>query len=75
MVDYLKQWESKYHKKVCKSYHYAVNLFNKTAPFNVQEANYAAILQYIAMRRKLGDSTYLLLNTVYSIKFYYHCLL
>lgn len=75
MVNYLKQWETKYHKKVCKSYNYAIEVFNKTAPFNVLEANYAAILQYIAMRRKLGDSTYQLLNAVSSLKFYYHCLL
>lgn len=75
MVDYLKQWESKYHKKVCKSYHYAISVFIRTAPFNVLEANYAAILTYITIRRKLGDSTYQLLNGVSSLKFYYHCLI
>lgn len=75
MENYLTQWETIHKKHVCKTYKYAIDLFLKTTAFDPLKPTYQSIINYITIRRELGDSIYLLLNMVSSIKFYYKCLL
>lgn len=74
-MEYLKQWEQTYGKKLYKGYHYHIEIFTKEAPFTIITATYKDIIQYVAIRRKLGDSIYILNNKVSAIKKYYQCLL
>lgn len=73
-MEYLKQWEHTYQKKIYKGYYYDLELFTKEANFNAVTANYKDITSYISKRRRLGDSIYILKNKVSAIKKYYQCL-
>lgn len=74
-MEYIKQWEHKFKKQLCKDYLHHLKLFTNEAPFNLLTATYQDILTYITIRRNLGDSIYSLKNKIFSIKKYYQCLL
>ena len=74
-MNYIKQWEQQFNQQLCNNYKYHLTLFTKDANFDILNANYANILQYISTRRALGDSIYALKNKVSSIKKYYQCLI
>ena len=74
-MEYLKQWQQTYNKQLCKDYIYHIQIFTKEASFTIHTASYKDIVGYIAIRRKLGDSMYILKNKVASIKKYYQCLI
>jgi integrase/recombinase XerD len=74
-MGYLKQWQQTYNKQLCKDYIYHIQIFTKEASFTILTATYKDIVAYITIRRKLGDSIYILKNKVASIKKYYQCLI
>lgn len=74
-MEYLKKWQQTYNKQLCKDYMYHIQIFIKEASFTILTATYKDIVRYITMRRKLGDSIYILKNKVASIKKYYQCLI
>jgi len=74
-MKYLKKWEIKNKKKVCKSYTYHIQLFIDTANFKLKTATYTDIIKHLEKYRKTGWSAYNLKNHLSAIKFYYSCLL
>ncbi|WP_438712360.1 tyrosine-type recombinase/integrase [Aquimarina muelleri] len=74
-MELLTQWEKQYHKKVGNTYKHNIKQFIGTANFDIQNASYSDIINYISLLRNSGLSSRNLKNHLCAIKFYYNCLL